>query len=419
MPQAIAIADIPELLAPGMRVYAPGCGGESPAVTAALAARPERAAGVTFAGVYIPGVNRFDYAALHPQARVETVFMTPALRGSYDAGRVDHYPLSYPQADRWLAGGTFDLALLHLAPPDGKGRCSLSIAGDFTPAAWPRAGRIAAHINPNLPALADAPSVPYEAIDYAAEAPGPLLSAPAAGIDAAGAAIAGHVAGLVDDGACLQLGLGSVQAAVLHALAAAGRTGLRIHSGMIADPVVDLAEAGVLLDAPGAVTTGVLLGTDRLYRWAAAADNLCIRPVNETHAHATLAGIDGLVAVNSALEVDLFGQINAETLGGRQVSAVGGLVDFLRGAAESKGGLPVVALKSVAGADRRSRIRARLSGPLVSGARADAGLVVTEHGVADLRGLSVHARAQALIAIADPAHRDSLLRAWREIGNRL
>jgi acetyl-CoA hydrolase len=179
---------------------------------------------------------------------------------------------------------------------------------------------------------------------------------------------------------------------------------------MISDAIVPLAEAGVITGArksvdPGLIVTGFLLGTRALFEYAAASPAVQLRDTRYTHDPAVLAAQHQLVAINTATEVDLTGQVNTETAGGRYVGAVGGAADFLRGAARSAGGVPIVALPSTAGPV--SRIVARLTGP-VSVPRSDAGVIVTEHGVADLRGRTLRERQDAMLAIADPGHRPAL-----------
>jgi acyl-CoA hydrolase len=318
-----------------------------------------------------------------------------------------HLPLSYLDTWRWLEReARFDLALVQVAPPDAEGRCSLGIACDFTPAVWPRATRLVAHVNPAMPRTTG-PSIPWSHIDAAVEAETPLLEAPDAQPDPALAAVAGHVASLIDDGDTIQLGLGRLQAEVLRALA--GHRRLRLHTGMVSDGLLGLADAGALADTEP-VTCGVALGTDALYRRVPTLARFA--PVGETHDLARLARIERFTAINSALEVDLFGQVNGELAGGRQISGVGGLADFARGARLAPGGRSIIALTATDGTGA-SRIVPVLGGP-VSLSRLDADLVVTEHGVAALRHLDVDARAQALVAIAAPAHREALERAWGE-----
>ena len=213
-----------------------------------------------------------------------------------------------------------------------------------------------------------------------------------------------HVAGLIEDGDCIQVGIGKVPASVLAALH--GHRDLGLHGGMVTDEVMDLHAAGAL----GAMVCCTALGS-RVYDWTATRDDLRFAPVSYTHDVRVMAQIDRFVAINSVLAVDLFGQANVEMLRGRQVSGTGGLLDFVRGARLSRGGRSILALPSTGGG--ASRIVPRLDDThVVSLPRADADIVVTEHGVAHLRDKSIDERAEALIAIADPAARDALANAW-------
>jgi len=414
MPSPLNATSFHEHLARGPEVFAPGCAGHSLLFESWLREDPGRCDGLRFTGVHIPTVNTFDFAGLHPGARQRTIFLSGDLRESWLQGRVDYLPVTYTAAWRWLRDtATFDTVLVQVAPPDADGNCSLGLACDFTPAAWPRAGRILAHINPRMPRTRG-PSIPLARIHAAVEADMPLLEVPDPAADPALDAVATRVAALVGDGATLQLGLGRLQSAVLRAVR--DRRGLRIHSGMVSDGLLGLAEAGALADAPDAVVAGVALGSQALY--AAAPRLVQFREVGHTHDAGVLAAVPRLTAINSALSVDLLGQVNGECLGGRQLSGVGGLPDFLRGARQSQGGRGIIALPSCT-PKGDSRIVPMLPPGPVSLARVDADCIVSEHGVADLRHLDVHARARALIGIADPAHRDALEQAWREISRRL
>lgn len=389
----------------GSRVSIPGCAGEPVAFAAALAERPEAAAGMTFEGVWIPGVNRTDWAGLHDDARAEAIFLTPEWRDSFAAGRLAFSPLTYTQVWRRLSERGFDAGVFTVAPPGADGRCSLGVAADFSPAVFERTRFRIGLIHAGMPAARDGPTVPLEAFDTVVEVGTPLPGYGAGVIDAVSAAIAARVASLIPDNATVQTGLGKIGVATLAALS--DRRGMRVHSGMVTEPLIELLDR----DAVDAVTTGVALGSSALYARVADDPRLRFRPVGETHAISTLAAIPRFVAVNSAIEVDLFGQVNAEWMDGRQISGAGGLIDFLRGAWASAGGVPVVALPASARADTLSRIVPRLSCPPSVG-RGDPVVVVTEHGVADLRGLSIDARAQALIAVASPAQRDALADDW-------
>ena len=431
MPALLTRALFAQTLRPGSCVYWPGCAGHSALFESWLQDAPEQAAGVHFCGVWIPGVNSFDPTALHADARASSFFLTPELRPAWERGALDLLPLHYSDVVRWLTvPGRFDVLLLQVAPPDDAGQCSLSVAADFSAdvlAAHVRAGvhtglgqaTVLAHVNPRLPRTRG-PSVPVACISAWVEHAAAPLCVQDAPVDAHLAQVAQQVARFVNDGDTLQFGLGRLQAAVLAALHAHRQ--LRVHSGMVSDGLLGLMEHGAL--APRSVhtppvCTGVALGSAALY--AALADPTLVRfaPVSHTHAQATLAALPNLVSINSALEIDLFGQLHVDNLAGRQLSGVGGLVDFARGARASPGGRAIVAATALAGRTQRSRIVPLLGPGAVAMARADADLVVTEFGAARLRQVGVDDRAQALISIADPAHREALTEAWHTLRRSL
>ncbi len=414
VPRRIDARDIFDYLKPGVEAYAPGCAGHSLLLESWLRQAPETCDGVRFTGVHIPTVNRFDFAGLHPRARQRTIFLSGDLRDSWLDGRVDYLPMSYSATWDWLSTqARFDVALLQVSPPDNDGQCSLGVACDFTPAAWPRSTTILAHVNPAMPRT-DGPSIPWSRLDAVVEADTPLLEVADAAADPAMEAVAANVASLVPDQATLQLGLGRLQSALLRALR--GRRGLRIHSGMVSDGLLGLLDDDALSPAEDAVVAGVAIGTRPLYD--AVAGRVRFREVGHTHDNGVLRAIPRLVAVNSALSVDLLGQVNGECLGGRQLSGVGGLPDFIRGARQSAGGRGIIALPSCT-ASGDSRIVPMLPAGPVSVARVDADCIVSEHGVADIGSLDVHARARAIITIAAPAHREPLERAWHALAREL
>lgn len=414
MPRPLDADTFFDHLAQGPEVFAPGCAGHSLLFESWLRQQPERCAGLRFTGVHIPTVNTFDFAGLHPQTRQRTIFLSSELRGSWLDGRVDYLPMTYTATWRWLREVVaFDTVLVQVAPPDDDGNCSLGLACDFTPAAWPRAARILAHINPRMPRTRG-PSIPLARITASIECDMPLLEIPDPPVDTSMDAVAAQVASLVEDGATLQLGLGRLQSAVLRAVR--GRRNLRIHSGMVSDGLLGLLETGALSAAPAAVTAGVALGTQALYD--ISSRSITFRDVGHTHDHAVLGAIPRLTAINSALSVDLLGQVNGEFLAGSQLSGVGGLPDFLQGARQSAGGRGIIALPAST-PKGASRIVPILPAGPVSLARVDADCIVSEHGIADLRHLDVHGRARALIAIAAPEHRETLESQWQELSRRL
>lgn len=403
-----------DALAPGLRVWVPTLSNESARLAAELQADPERAAGVTFAGVQFPGIDRIDYLALHPQARQLGWFMSPALRRGLADGRGDLRTQDYLGIARELAHGEpFDVAIAQLTPPDADGWCAPGLAADFLPLVWPRAKRHVAHLNPRLPRLASPFRVHVSELDCAIEADAPLMDFGEPRIGETEARIGAHAATLVRDGDTLQFGIGGVPLSLAGALC--GHRRLRFHGGMLPAAFRTLWDAGAIdRDAP--VTTGVVLGDGALRQFAAGLPDLRLEPVTLTHSPARLAAIPRFVAVNGAVEVDLFGQVNAERAQGAIQAGAGGLPAFAQGALASPGGRLVIVLPASARGGSVSRIVPTLgTQSLVTVPRQLADAVVTEHGVAELRGLSLDGRAQALIGIAAPEHRAALAAAWHDI----
>jgi acyl-CoA hydrolase len=391
----------------GGRLFVPFGPGEPLGLKAALA-KGDLADGVCFVGAQIPGINRNDWSALHPGATMEGTFLSNDWRPAFEAGRFTLRPLTWFQTFGWLATTPLDAAAFQVSPPTADGRVTLSVASDLAPAVLRRADVFKlAIVNPRLPTV-DGPSLPLDAFDLVCDDDHPLLDYDAGDLDPAFEVIAGHIAGVAPEGASLQFGVGKAGVAALKGLR--GRKGLKIHSGMVSDPLVELLDEG----AVDAVVTGLAAGTARL-RERLGDPRIRFMASDHTHDIGVLAAIPRLVAVNSALEIDLLGQANAEFQNGRQVSGVGGLTDFLRGARLSDGGVPIIALPASAKGDSISRIVPRLTSETVTVPRADVAVVITEHGVADLRGLSLDARAQALIGVASPAHRDRLSNAWDQM----
>ncbi|MEX1250610.1 MAG: acetyl-CoA hydrolase/transferase C-terminal domain-containing protein [Hyphomonas sp.] len=392
------------------RLFTGGCSGEPLGLAEAFRAAPELADGVTFVGQWVPGINQTDWAGLHPGAEAETTFLAPVLRASFEHGRTRILPMTYFQSWDWIGQTPLDGGILLVSPPDTDGNVTLGVSVDFGPALVARADvPLLAVINPNMPAPPHTPRVPLSRFAQVTEDTSALLSVAPAPLAPAFADIARHICALVPDGAALQFGIGNVQQAVLTELA--GRKGLSIWSGIISDPVIGMLDADPALK----VTTGVAVGTEALYRRLAAEPRVRFEPVIVTHNILRLAAIEKFTAINSALEVDLFGQANSEFIRGRQVSGTGGLTDFLRGACASHGGTGITALLSTAGGGALSRIVPRLAPNAVTVSRADMEVVITEHGIARLRGLDLDARANALIAIAAPAHQAALANAWDEM----
>lgn len=305
-----------------------------------------------------------------------------------------------------------DIVLLRVRPhPDGG--YTVGVMADFVPAMVEAARCVIAEVDERLPITGQDARVRAEDIDVLAEcdADEVLLADPQPSeLDMR---VAERVAGAVPDGATLQLGIGTLPVAVCRALS--GHRELGLHSGVISDAAVELVEAGVVTNSrkgidAGCIVTGGLFGSRRLMDFANANRALRLRSADYTHSAQIMAQVRALHSINSAIEIDLTGQVNAEVAGGRYLGAVGGQADFVRGAQASPGGRAIIALPSTTPEGRRSRIVATFSGPVTT-ARADVDLVVTEYGVADLRGRSLRERAARLAAIAHPDFRHALMAA--------
>ncbi|QNG38557.1 acetyl-CoA hydrolase/transferase family protein [Geodermatophilaceae bacterium NBWT11] len=334
------------------------------------------------------------------------------LRGLAASGRLEVVPCHYSALPRLFASGALphDVGLLQVSPPDADGTVSLGIGVEYVADAIAHTRTLVAEVNAQMPATEGTARLPLSAFAAVVRTDRPLRDAPVRAPDDVERQIAAHVAALVEDGDTLQLGVGSLPNAVLEALA--GHRDLGVHSGMITDGVLDLVERGVVTGArkeidPGLVVTGAALGSAALYR-RLADHPVRFRAASYTHDPAVLSRLRSLVAVNSAIEVDLLGQVGAEVRRGVHVGAVGGQVDFSR-AASLTGARSVIALRSTSGG--ASTIRAQLDSAVVSTGRVDVDAVVTEHGTAHLTGCTVAERARRLVGVAAPEHHEDLTRS--------
>ncbi|MGI4800856.1 MAG: acetyl-CoA hydrolase/transferase family protein [Janthinobacterium lividum] len=417
MPRAVSIDAMAEALRPGERVYLPGSAGEPTALLAALAARPACSRGLRILSSAVPGINRLAVDELDPDTEVTGLFMQPGLRRAQQEGRFRHLPIAFSAfVEHVRERVTMDTCVVQVSPPDAAGRCSFGAAVEFTPLVQARSARSFALLNPNMPAIPGAQTVAFSALDLVCEVDTALPTYDVGAASASATIIAGRIAALVEDGSALQAGLGKIPEmlfALLH-----DRRGLRLQSGMLADGALALFRAGAL-DPGFAHASCVWVGSAALYRNLADTEGFAVQSCDVTHDVCRLAQADRFVAVNSALSVDLFGQANLEHAGGRAVSGVGGAPDFAQAARLSRGGISVVALPAAYGAEPRSRIVPRMADGVVSLPRQLVDVVITEHGMADLRGRSVFERAEALIAVAAPSFHAPLTAEWDRIKQQL
>lgn len=400
------------VLPPGGRTLVQGASGESLLLADAVLAAGAALGAMTFTSAFIPGTNSRTYLA-NAQCRVETFFLTPALKAAGEA--VEFLPLCYNDIRARLLSIQIDAALFMVTPPDAGGMCSFGPACDFLAEIWERIPLRIAHINPLMPRTHGHKGIPYSELSAFIEADQPFDSPADTSPDRVADAIAAHVIAFIPNGATLQLGIGKVPGAVMTALTS--HRDLRFHSGLIVDQVVDLEEAGAL--APGAaVVAGVAIGSQRLYD-AIKRPTYQFYPVSITHSAAAISKIANFRAINSALEVDLLGQVYSELGPKGLMSGPGGASDYARAARLSPRGLRIIALAASAANGAISRIVAPGAGAgPVSLSRFDSDIIVTEHGAADLRGLGYDARAAALIAIAPADHRAALSKAWADYRTR-
>jgi acyl-CoA hydrolase len=411
-PIKLDLSDLAAVLPPGGLTLVSSCSAQSQVLAGAVMTAGDALGAMTFSGVFLPGVNRLTWLA-NPGCRVLTFFMTPELKSLGD--RVDFLPLCYQDILACYRDRKPDAALFMCSPPDEHGNCSFGVEVAFLPDLWRDIPIRIAHINPLMPRTLGDPGIPFSELTAYIQVEQPLLISGEGGPDPVANTIARHTAPYIADGATLQTGVGKVPDAVMRALTS--HKNLRIHTGLMGDALFDLIEAGAT-EAGVPAVVGVALGSSALY--ARLTDKrLQFRPVSVTHDLQALADARNLTTINSAIEVDLLGQVYSELTPKGLMSGPGGATDFARGARAS-GGVRIIALPASAAGGSISRIVAPGAGTgPVSLSRMDVDVIITEHGAADLRGKGYQARAEALIAIAPPNHRPMLSGAWTAYAARL
>jgi acyl-CoA hydrolase len=359
-------------------------------------------------------------ATLRPELAEHFAFR--ALNGAGNNRRIsalaDIVPCHISSVPALLRSGHLrvDVVLIQVRPLSTRG-FTLGVIADFTQALIRQARLVIALVNPALPATGGDAVVDSEDIDVFVASDDRVIDMPDPEPSAVERAVAQQVAGLIPDRATVQLGVGTLPAAVARALS--DHRELGVHSGVVSDALVDLVERGVVTNAHkgrdcGRTVTGGLFGTQRLRDFAEQSGAIDMRSAEYTHDIAVTAALAQFHTINSAIEIDLSGQANAEIAGDRYLGAVGGQVDFVRGGVASAGGRSIIAVPSTTPDGRYSRIVASLDGRPVTTPRSDVDVIVTEYGAAQLRGCPLRERARRLIAIAHPGHREALLRAAHE-----
>lgn len=348
--------------------------------------------------------------------RVNSFFIAENVRGIIQEGMGDYTPIHLSDIPGLFNSGQLplDVALIHVTPPDERGMCSLGVSVDVVKSATENAGLVIAQVNPNMPRTLGDSFIHVYDIDVLVPVDDPLIEVPSLPLTDETKQIGEHIASLIDDGATIEVGIGRIPQALLGFLK--DKRDLGIHTEMISDRIIELVESGVITGARksvdrGKIVTSFCLGTRRLYDLIDNNPVFAFHPTEYVNSPYVISQQEKMVAVNVALEIDLTGQVCADSLGSKFFSGVGGQVDFNRGAAKAHGGKAIIALPSTARDGKVSRIVTRLSpGAGVVTTRAGLNYVVTEYGVAYLHGKSIQERALALICIAHPDYRAQLLR---------
>ena len=398
----------------GEQVYV-HCASAAPSILLdALVARAEELRDVGMVHLHTEGPGPHLAPDMAGHFRHRALFVGPNARKAINEGRADYVPVFLSDVPRLFESGAvpLDVVLVNVTPPDAHGFCSLSVSVEAMHAAIRSATTVIAQLNTAMPRTLGDSFIHVDDIDLAVEVDIPPYERPIGKISDIERRIGQYVAELVPDGATLQLGIGAIPAAT--ALALRDHRDLGVHTEMFTDSVVDLVEAGVINGSRkernrGKVVTAFLMGSTRLYDFVRDNPMIEMRPVDFTNDTHVIRSFSKMTAINSAIEVDLTGQVVADSIGQRIYSGVGGQMDFIRGAALASEGRAIIALPATAGGGSVSRVVGMLKpGAGVVTTRAHARTIVTEYGVAELFGRSLRERAAALIGIAHPDHRDQL-----------
>lgn len=408
------------LVKSGQRVFLTGNCSTPIEFLKALVARYKEVRNVEVAQLLGLGPGDYITEDMAEHIRINSLFIAPNLRKPIAKGLADFTPVLLSEVPKLFTTGTLvlDIAVIQVSPPDAHGFCSYGVEVGVSKTAAETAGIVIAEINPNMPRTLGDSFIHVDKINYFIEVDYQLPELHPPEPDPVQDRIASHIAELIPDGATLQLGIGGIPDAVLRRLT--GHANLGVHTELFSDGVMDMIEKGVINNSmksihPGKVVAGFILGTRKLY------DYIHDNPIFEIHPTAyvndpfVIAQNYKMVSINSALEVDLTGQVCADSIGSMFYSGAGGQLDFVRGAARSDGGMTFIALPSTTKNDTISRIVPQLKpGAGVVTNRYDVHFIATEYGVADLWGRKISERVHALVNIAHPNFREDLLRYARE-----
>lgn len=398
---------------PGNRVFVHGGAATPQVLLSSLVEDHERLRDVELIHLHTEGECKYADPKYAKSFRVANLFVGSNMRPYLDYDRVDYLPCFLSEIPRLFRSGArpLDVALLHLSPPDKHGYCTLGVSVDVARAAFNAANVVIAQINQQMPRIHGDGYIHIDDLDAYVEVDVPLPEPRFPELGPTEKTIGRLVAGLVEDGATLQVGIGAVPDAVLSALE--GHRHLGVHSEMWSDGILNLIQKGVIdnsrkLDHPGKSVSGFIMGSRAVYDFANENPSIIQLGSDFVNLPEIIARNPRATAINSAVEVDLTGQVCADSVGSRIISGVGGQMDFIRGASMSEGGKPIIAMTSRSRKGRPRIVSALRQGAGVVTTRAHVHYVVTEYGVADLTGKTLGERAKALIDIAHPEDRPAL-----------
>ena len=403
----------------GDRVVLAHCAAEPIALVDAMVAGAENYKNVTVSQMVTLGKSEYTKPEYKEHFRFEGWFVSASTRNSLAEGHGQFVPVYFHEVPSYIRKGIFpvDVAMIMVSAPDRNGFCSVGVSCDFTMQAVKSAKVVLAEINDQVPVVYGETFVHISEIDAFVETSHPLPEMKLPNIGEAEIAIGKYCASLIEDGSTLQLGIGAIPDAVLSQLK--DKKHLGIHSEMISDGVVDLYEAGVIDGSqksidPGKIIVTFLMGTKKLYDFVANNPIVEMKPVDYVNNPVTIAQCSKMVCINSCLQIDFMGQVVSDTIGTKQFSGVGGQVDFVRGAAMSTDGKgkSIMAMPSVVMKKDGTLISKIVPfiehGSAVTTNRQDVDYVITEYGIAEMKGKTLHDRARALIKIAHPEFREGL-----------
>lgn len=415
--------DAVQYIESGHRVFVQGGVATPHVLLAALVEQAERLRNVELIHLHTTGPADYAKPEHAESFRVVNLFLGGNVRPYIGEANVAFLPCFLSEIPNLFRSERrkLDVSLIHVSPPDRHGYCSLGTSVDVVPAALDSSEIVIAQVNPRMPRVHGDGIIHISRIDHWTEVDAPIDAFAGPPLTAVHHAIARHVSALIDDGSTLQVGIGAVPDAVAAALT--NHRHLGVHTEMWSDGILDLIQCGAVDNSRKAIhrgktLSGFLMGSQRLYDFVDDNPSVIQKDIAYVNAPATIARNPKVVAINSAVEVDLTGQVCADSIGTRVISGIGGQMDFIRGASLSPGGKPIIALPSTTKSGESRIVPTLRLGAGVVTTRAHVHYVVTEHGVADLYGKTTRERSAALVELAAPEHRETLLRQWHEISRK-